>query len=741
MRDQRKYHIDGSLLINLQHQVLTQLSELLNAMFNSLDDALFELAENAKETSKQNQYFDVMHSMRLQKDNFCSQFKSGFTQQFRYIYNHREPAPQQADGLFDLNSQAPSTLQEAMLELSQTLENNEAELLNQLTERLNHYFNIDSLTPQNMPLGSRSFIALFCHTLNKLDATQSLRLVLCEYFKRFVVNKMRPLLIEANQVLIRQGILPKVNIPRKPSPSKGHSETVTPSFQEQDVPLSEASFSQLQKILSRRHELSLNSRLFAVKQNHQGPALDTKLILSLLSRLRDAHVQTMVEEPSHEHQSHYEPRDLRLLLEHQLGLLVRQRGNRMLHQADDNVITLVASAFEMMHDDPNYPQEMAQLLSQFQLPVMQTALTDKSFFSDPKHPMRRLIKIISLAAIGWERQNAEVRDLLHEEFTSILVQLLQNYHPGVYELIENLEKDFQKFIIMETKRARQVEQKTLTNDSVTTRHANNTSLVNQLIQDRTQGKILPISILYMIKGPFATLLKNQLSDHDETSSQWQQSLKLLDDILWSIQPQSYAADQQYWVTVTQDVISSLESALTKSRLSQEKAQQLTSTYAEIIAHIKETKGLVTPANSIKIDHTMTIPGATRKSNYPPGSAADQQIHRLERFHLRISELGHSQSLEQQSEALRNLKFGQWLELLRHDGTIRRCRLSEQDTKSKMLLFVARDGHQVLSATIDELLQKLQNGEINLLESTSFWDRSLKLSFNCFTTPSQLETVV
>jgi hypothetical protein len=67
-------------------------------------------------------------------------------------------------------------------------------------------------------------------------------------------------------------------------------------------------------------------------------------------------------------------------------------------QLNHLVIDVVASLFDQILSDSRVPPQMARLMARLQLPVLRVALSDASFFSSRKHPVRRFVnRLASLA--------------------------------------------------------------------------------------------------------------------------------------------------------------------------------------------------------------------------------------------------------------------------------------------------------------------------------------------------------
>jgi hypothetical protein len=97
-----------------------------------------------------------------------------------------------------------------------------------------------------------------------------------------------------------------------------------------------------------------------------------------------------------------------LIRAHRAELLRATRG-----KLDHLVIEVVSSLFDQILSDARVPPEMARQLARLQLPVLRAALTDGSFFSSRRHPVRRFInRVASLACAFDSFEGGAAKDLL-----------------------------------------------------------------------------------------------------------------------------------------------------------------------------------------------------------------------------------------------------------------------------------------------------------------------------------------
>ncbi|KQY86933.1 MULTISPECIES: DUF1631 family protein [Roseateles] len=89
---------------------------------------------------------------------------------------------------------------------------------------------------------------------------------------------------------------------------------------------------------------------------------------------------------------------------------------------DHMVIDVIGSLFDQILSDPKVPPQMARLLARLQLPVLRVALSDETFFSSRRHPVRQFVNRLGSLACAFDDFSddpgraflAHVRDLVQD---------------------------------------------------------------------------------------------------------------------------------------------------------------------------------------------------------------------------------------------------------------------------------------------------------------------------------------
>ncbi|CAN5851069.1 hypothetical protein BH11PSE8_BH11PSE8_40660 [soil metagenome] len=101
-------------------------------------------------------------------------------------------------------------------------------------------------------------------------------------------------------------------------------------------------------------------------------------------------------------------------------------------QLDHMVIDVVGSLFDQILSDARVPPQMARQIARLQLPVLRVALSDSSFFSSRRHPVRRFVNRIASLACAFD----DFDDGAGQQFLERVRELVQEIVDGDFDQIE-----------------------------------------------------------------------------------------------------------------------------------------------------------------------------------------------------------------------------------------------------------------------------------------------------------------
>jgi hypothetical protein len=245
------------------------------------------------------------------------------------------------------------------------------------------------------------------------------------------------------------------------------------------------------------------------------------------------------------------------------------------------------------------------------------------------------------------------------------------------------------------------------------------SMVNQLIVDRLQGKTLHGDVIEIIDGPWRAAMQQTLLQHGRESRQWKETLRTLDELIWSIQPEHAYAERSRWLKLVPELLKHTCTILEGVDHPKDEIDKFLTSLWDIHSQIMQSSAATPLANSRTVDSTASEPGSG--FSVQVDNPLRQKVKSAQRKALLNAETDEITEIRHQ---LLNLPQGQWVEVYTPDGKIRRCKLAFHDPGSDRFIFVSRRGGKVLETNIDSLIQMAESEDLLLLEEVSIWDRAI-----------------
>lgn len=129
-----------------------------------------------------------------------------------------------------------------------------------------------------------------------------------------------------------------------------------------------------------------------------------------------------------------------------------------IHCLDQQVIDVVTLVFDFLLDDDLVPEEMRLRLLPLELPLLQVAVTDKTFLSEAGHPARQLLDELVRAAAQWGDCTHPAARIVHEAIVKA-VESLTAGDPLDPDLFDQVNRSFRQLIQARERGARVVEER------------------------------------------------------------------------------------------------------------------------------------------------------------------------------------------------------------------------------------------------------------------------------------------
>ncbi|HEX7342147.1 MAG TPA: DUF1631 domain-containing protein [Rhodanobacteraceae bacterium] len=713
----------GKLLETVRDASAKHLKELIDGMFEHVDDALFDLAEKAESNAVQTQYFDGMREVRKKRALVERRFlETAHRSLSNLATGAASPLAGTTHGTQSQNEL--SLVDDSELEESLAIASMIGKAQSRLTrplyavnQRLSVICGGNKVEGANNPVGPAMLCEAFRQAMRELDVETRVRLIIYKLFDRYVMAGLDTLYGALNTTLAQAGVLPKLHhaVPgRRPSAATASAGAQAaagdgPAAEDADF---QAEFYQMLNALLSARQRDVNSTTLGT------PSLSPAELLGALSLLQNeiaVHPTPAGVIPPRDRTTLGDIAQLKEHLQYQINQLRGDSRARM-SGADEDTIDLVGMLFEFILEDRNLPAEMQVLLSRLQIPYLKAAILDRRMFAHTSHPARRLLNALADAAKGWSDESDRDRRL-YVKVQTIVESLLQDFDDDM-DIFARLEQELADFLATNRKRAELSEQRVAEAVRGREKLQQARRLAAQEILSRIDRQQMPELIHSILTRAWANYLVLIVLRQGEDSQEFRVALRFVDDFVWSVQPVHNDADRDRLRQLLPLLEKSLRHGLATVAFQDADVQslmaQLNALYHKQLGEPVELEPdalaadlpVATPCIPDSID-TIAKPEVIAEV-----TASERETAALDQDDPNVARV-------------RALKVGNWLEFSSgKEGTDERAKLSWISPISGKYLFVNRRGLKVADKTMAQLASEFANGTASVLEELPLFDRAL-----------------
>lgn len=683
------------------------LKELLQSMFDAIDDSLFELANNARSNNEQNRFFETMREVRIKRRSIEAQFFEQLARDFspKAVLEQSKTLKQQAmpDAL-SLVDDKNMEQNVAVTSMATKANANFKGPLLSLQRRVTAFYGAPSNLKINFPLDPLRLSENILTALECLEIELKEQLLILKQFDRFVMSNLGETLDQTIRVLNAHSAEDAITHapPHKHSAPEHNTQTAEPSTNLLPA---------LQSLLEKQRQIN---RSDVGSDSNAIPARDLLVLLNNLQQQILTNSRERLEQA---------PLDIRSAVHSQVN-----REHSRISELDEDLINLVAMLFEFILEDYNLAPSMQVLISRLQIPILKVVVQDKTFFNSSRHPARNLLNSLAKAGIGWTEQSSKPKDPLYLKIQEMVNRVLDEFD-GDTNLFAELNRDFGDFLRKEERRASIVEQRTREAEEGRIR----THRAHKKVEE-TLSKLI-LSAHHAIPDVVVETLKNgwsrvmflaYLKDADE--HQWQHAVELPKELIWCLQPLSSAKDRQRWITIAPKLLKDLEAGLEGVAYNN---HNLTAVMGEIkheLTRAFKDNGLKPQNTALRERASKLIENSIKKPldrvelAMTPTPEQNQNENAAEQSKPSDTKPDEAQQLAHKT--LDSLAINSWVEFQLINGNKHRCKLSTHIAEADSYIFVNRMGLKPIEKTKQELLDDIIAGRVVLLEQGLIIDRAL-----------------
>lgn len=728
-----------------------QLSNYLQALFDKVDDALFDLAEHAPNNQQQNMFFESMREVRFKRVEIEQEFLNALQSGFVDIFDVDEK-PEQLDA--SLNSAGFSDASDALALLEEDLVEEMvaidsmvlkfqkllSEPLRALNARLAHLADYQALGVDASllinPISPKNLCHYFSDACRMLGIDIKSRIVLFKLFEKIVLSDLDQVYKQSNEKLIQANILPQlpIQVRRTSSPALhrqdqiGSSKNTKTAHPAQDTQQAQELAQLMSYVPEYGSSLPCNAAdpladaLQSLKTSNY-PAIGSEVLLQLLHSLQQGQaVPTAVSAHCATPPGNIQrPDELLINLANKLAACSDNQGHSI-GQGERDVIGLVSMLFQLVIEDRVVSGPMKAAISRLQIPIIKVALNESNFFCTPSHPARRLLNEMTQAVVGWEAADNYHTDPLYQIICSTVERVTQDY-TNDSTIFFDVMADLKSWIDDENKRIELRKKRLIDAESGRDESASARAAVKRIIEQNLTNDT-PEFIVVMLESSWSNLLFLAYLQQGQESEQWHDALITMQQLLWTVAPQRTRDDRAELLAQLPNLLESLRQGI--DSINHDKCA-----VGDFFEKLEKVH--------MQVMQRPSPAGDTQLSNDRPHHRREEQKMGLGEQARAVTKNGllvaavsqantHSefeshQPLELYQKSASELAVGQWVELI-EDNKKKRCRLVAVLRNSGKRIFVNRTGSKAAELDVNEIAQMLESGEMLLLENAQLFDKAL-----------------
>lgn len=730
------------ILKSLRATLIKRVGGIVSSMFDSVDDALFDMAEKADNNAIQTKYFDGMREVRKRRPSMEKMFNDNFWKALESLGQPRKEdaaAPKPASSL-ELSLVAEGDLEEdlAISSMCGKAENRLSRSLFALNQRFTVLALGNKVSDADNPVAPRAIAKAFQSTLGELEVDIQVKLIVLKLFDKHVMSALDALYDEVNQQLIDMGVLPQLKhtmsgIRRAPGspaptgpappgadpaadPAAGAAGAVAGGEYGAGAPIDAAMqaelYNSLRNMLAARHPVGAGAVM-------TGPVYQQNELVNALSIL-----QNQVLALQQQAMGMSTPMQISQIKEELLQQAQKLSGgdSHRVHSADEDTIDLVGMLFEFILQDKNLPAEIQALLARLQIPYLKVAIMDKHMFARKEHPARKLLDELAHAGMAWTEESDKDRRLI-DKIRAVVEQLLREFDDNL-GIFEQLLREFQDFIAGNKKRAEVAEQRTAETARGREKLQAARKLAAREILARLEGKKIPEIIRHTLTRPWANVLVLTILRQGESSPAYKSALRVADELAWSGLPKPRDEEKARLRALIPELERALRHGLSMVAYQESDIQQLLSELTAIHQRLLSSTSSDFDAFELVIEDKRPEGGALATLSPVGGGDGDNFVDEIVVGATSEEEEGQNAPDDEFVQIARNVKIGTWIEFRDERGNVERAKLSWVSPISAKYLFVNRKGLKVADKTVWGLAAELRNKRAQILEDVPLFDRAL-----------------
>lgn len=391
-----------------------------------------------------------------------------------------------------------------------------------------------------------------------------------------------------------------------------------------------------------------------------------------------------------------------------------------LRPLDAGVIDLISLMFEYAINDKHLPPVLQASLARLQIPYLKLALIDPQFLAKREHPARRLLDELAQAAVGWTEQNDKG---LRQHIDTIVHQLVDGFKDdtSVFEKQRTVLAEFTKKDVARTEIAEKRAVQAADGKSKMEAAQRDAAAV---MKQKLEGSLLPKALGSMVRERWSNYMVLTLLRHGQESSAWSEAVRLLEFIARFPRADAGLGDRAEWRKELEQCEPIMRKGLAATGVHDADIDEVLHGLQELVYNPGTSKPAPTmDANSLAASAAMLGISAPSVGTPTPSPAILEPVV----IDVPSAEPAPSQEsgLQAEIDEVHKLSTGTWIEMQITPDKRERVKLLWVSGDRRNYLFVNANGIKVADKKMIELAEDLKANRITILDKKPLVERAFE----------------
>ena len=392
---------------------------------------------------------------------------------------------------------------------------------------------------------------------------------------------------------------------------------------------------------------------------------------------------------------------------------------------DAVLVDAVAMLFDVVFDEAAIPDRLKAQIARLQIPVLKAAMLDRKFFSQPNHPVRRMLDAIATLSVHLPNNAAGNARL--DAISQVVSRVLENFEQDI-AVFDSAATELEAMSSTLEEALEETVDASLQQDIVEIKQYERAELAPVIVHDfinrALKDQSVAEAVREFLRRDWAQLLTTDYVTDGEQGAHFNSHVETMRELVWSVQTKADMDARLMLVRILPGLLKRLREGVIQIELPAKLADHffanLVILHANAVRPSAQPVPLPEPSPEV-IAEIAAHPEAIAATEVPtPEIAAEAE-----------AELAAPEFEDDFTLRARALSKGNWVEFHYDDGTFRWARLGWVGGVKNTYLFSDQDGMNSFSIGLHRLADKLRKGEAVLVERKSITESAFGKLMNVF----------